>query len=51
MYCVNEVIKIKVKQTAFTKLFNIVFTTGIVPEEWSHGIISPIYKKKQRESN
>ena len=32
--------------TAFTKLFNIVFMTGIVPEEWSQGIISPIYKNK-----
>ena len=32
--------------TAFTKLFSIVFTTGIVPGEWSQGIISPIYKNK-----
>ena len=31
---------------AFTKLFNIVFTTGIVPDDWSQGIISPIYKTK-----
>ena len=34
--------------TAFTKLFNIVFTTGIVPDEWSQGIISPIYEKQRR---
>ena len=27
----------------FTKLFNLVFTSGIIPDEWSQGIISPIY--------
>ena len=32
--------------TAFTTLFNIVFTTGIVPDEWPQGIISPIYRNK-----
>ena len=32
--------------TAFTKFSNFVFTIGIVPEEWSQGIISPIYKNK-----
>ena len=32
--------------TAFTKLFNIVFTSGHVPDDWSQGIISPIYKNK-----
>ena len=26
--------------TAFTKLFNIVFNSGHVPDDWSHGIIS-----------
>ena len=32
--------------TAFTKLFNIVFNSGHVPDDWSQGIISPIYKNK-----
>ena len=32
--------------TAFTKLFNTVFNSGHVPDDWSQGIISPIYKNK-----
>ena len=32
--------------TAFTKLFNIVFNSGHVPDDWSQLIISPIYKNK-----
>ena len=32
--------------TAFKKLFNIVFNSGHVPDDWSQGIISPIYKVK-----
>ena len=31
---------------AFTKLFNLVFASGFVPDEWSLGFISPIYKNK-----
>ena len=31
---------------AFTKLFNLVFTSGIIPDGWSQGIIHPIYKNK-----
>ena len=30
----------------FTKLFNLVLDTGIVPTEWVIGIIHPIYKNK-----
>lgn len=30
----------------FTKLFNIVFDKGIVPEDWTNGFICPIYKNK-----
>ena len=32
--------------TAFTKLYNIVFHSGYVPDYWSQRIISPIYKNK-----
>ena len=31
---------------AFTKLFNLVFASGFVPDKWSLGFISPIYKNK-----
>ena len=30
----------------YTKLFNIIFDTGLVPESWSVGNILPIYKNK-----
>ena len=30
----------------FTKLFNLIFDTGIVPKDWTLGIIRPIYKNK-----
>ena len=32
--------------TIFTTFFNLVFSTGIIPDEWSQGMISPIYKNK-----
>ena len=32
--------------TVFTKLFNIVLVTGIIPDAWTKGLTVPIYKKK-----
>ena len=32
--------------TVFTTFFNLVFNTGIIPDEWSQDMISPIYKNK-----
>ena len=32
--------------TLFTTFFNLVFNTGIIPDEWSQGMISPIIKTK-----
>ena len=37
--------------SALTKLFNIVFTSGFIPDSWSQGIISPIYKNKGDKSS
>ena len=49
----NEILKSsKTKMlSAFTKLFNMVFATGFVPEQWCQGIISPIYKNKGDKGN
>ena len=30
----------------FSKLFNLILNTGLIPTDWSIGIIKPIYKKK-----
>ena len=30
----------------FTRLFNLIFNSGILPDDWLTGIIKPIYKKK-----
>lgn len=32
--------------SVIVKLFNIVFESGIVPSEWTIGLIHPLYKKK-----
>ena len=44
----NEFLKFsKTKMlSAFTRLFNLVFASDFIPDEWSQGIISPIYKNK-----
>ena len=30
----------------YTKLFNLIFDTAIIPQSWSIGVINPIYKNK-----
>ena len=35
----------------FTKLFNLVLETGIIPEDWVIGIIRPIYKNKGNKAD
>ena len=37
--------------STFTKLFIILFTSGFIPDSWSQGIISPIYKNKGDKSS
>ena len=37
--------------SVFCKLFNIVFTSGVIPSSWTEGIICPIYKNKGDATN
>ena len=30
----------------YTKLFNLIFDTGVIPDEWLTGIVKPIFKNK-----
>ena len=30
----------------YAKLFNLIFSTGLIPEQWLTSIIQPIYKNK-----
>ena len=39
-------VEIIVLMNSYKKLFNIVLNTGIVPKDWTIGIIHPIYKNK-----
>ena len=36
--------------TIYVKLFNLVLDSGCFPEQWSTGMISPIYKKEDRSN-
>ena len=49
----NEFLKFSKNKmlSAFTKLFNIIFSSGFIPNDWSEGIISPIYKNKGDKSS
>ena len=35
----------------YTRLFNLIFDTGIIPNAWTEGSIIPIYKKKGSNDN
>lgn len=45
---INEYLKstLHLMLPIYTKLFNLVFDTGIIPEEWLVGVIKPVYKNK-----
>lgn len=47
-FITNEYLKhtLIIMLPVYTKLFNIIFETGIVPESWTTGNIHPIYKNK-----
>jgi len=44
----NEHIKtsMPIMKHVYAKLFNVVFKSGIVPSNWTIGVINPIYKNK-----
>ena len=37
--------------TTYTKFFNLVFFSGVIPEAWTLGIIKPLFKHKGDQSN
>ena len=45
---VNEHIKstAQIMLPVYTKLFNLIFDSGVIPESWTVGIMKPIYKNK-----
>ena len=50
---INEFFKatdIKMLPT-YTKFFNLVFFSGVIPEAWTLGIIKPLFKNKGDQSN
>ena len=46
---INEFLKHSANKMlpVFVSIFNIVFQSGCIPENWSEGIIVPIYKKQR----
>ena len=49
----NEFLKKSLRQitTMLTKLFNVILASGVVPEQWSIGVIKPIYKSSGDDSD
>jgi hypothetical protein len=45
---INEYIKVtaNILMPVYVKLFNIVLNTGIIPSDWTIGLIKPLYKNK-----
>jgi len=35
----------------YTKLFNVILSTGVIPDSWTNGVILPLFKKKGSRSN
>ena len=48
----DQILNEYIKSTAdimiktYTKLFNVILDTGVIPESWSKGVILPLFKKK-----
>ena len=53
----DRILKVYIKSTkatfitTYVKLFNMILDSGCFPEQWSTGMISPIYKSKGNRSN
>ena len=49
----NEFLKASPEKliTVITKLFNIVLDSGMIPKEWSIGVLVPLYKNKGSKNN
>jgi hypothetical protein len=47
-YILNEYIKHSFESISdvYVKLFNIIFDSGLIPEQWLYGNIIPVYKNK-----